>query len=243
MSADPSSSSDPDLERRVAERTADLSELVAHLMHCWDDDRRQLARKLHDTLGSSMTALTMHLALLAQQLPAENTKAQDRATQMKNLLNNVIQANRELQHKMWNDKLEFLGARTAIDECVQQFRLDHPGVRITLSLPEEDSAYTREQNVALLATVQQGLDNVLAHAEASVVDVVLDDNGDEVMLTVKDNGKGPSADPFLSTDCHGLRLLRERARAMGGQLALLPVADGGAALTLQFPRSGMADAV
>ncbi|UUZ49313.1 histidine kinase [Massilia sp. B-10] len=53
---------------RVAERTADLSELLGHVATCWDDERRQLARQLHDTLGSSMTALTMHLALLTQQL-------------------------------------------------------------------------------------------------------------------------------------------------------------------------------
>jgi signal transduction histidine kinase len=59
---------DPDLERLVAERTAALTELVAHLMSCWDDERRMLARKLHDSLGSSMTALTMHLGLLSKGL-------------------------------------------------------------------------------------------------------------------------------------------------------------------------------
>lgn len=58
-----------EVERRVAERTADLSELLGHLTTCWDDERRQLARKLHDSLGSSMTALTMHLALLTQNCP------------------------------------------------------------------------------------------------------------------------------------------------------------------------------
>jgi signal transduction histidine kinase len=237
MSAELPPSADPELERQVAERTADLNELVAHLLACWDDDRRQLARKLHDTLGSSMTALTMHLALLAQQLPAENSKAQDRAAQMKNLLNNVIHANRELQHRIWNDKLEFLGARTAISECVQLYRDEHPQLSIALSVPEEDGSYTREQGVAMLRTVEQGLDNVLAHAQATSTEVVLDDNGDEVMLTVKDNGKGPDNSAFGDTNCHGLRLLRERARSLGGQLELRALPDGGAALTLSFPRA------
>ncbi len=71
MSASAPEQLEADLERRVAERTADLTELLGHLTHCWDEERRQLARKLHDSLGSSMTALTMHLGLLTHQLPKE----------------------------------------------------------------------------------------------------------------------------------------------------------------------------
>ena len=227
----------PELERLVAERTAELTELVAHLLSGWDDDRRLLARQLHDTLGSSMTALTMHLGLLSKGLTDE--KSLDRAAQMKSLLNGIIETNRKVQLTLWNDKLEFLGIKAALAELVAEFSQEH-GVEARASLPDDDDAYSRPQNVALLRCAEEGLQNALQHAQASKVEVILDDDGEQLMLTVRDNGVGlpraplPSASGSLHR--HGLRLLRERARALGGSVLLAPVADGGTALTMTLPR-------
>jgi len=146
---------DAQVERRVAERTAELNELLGHLTSCWDDERRALARKLHDSLGSSMTALTMHLALLSQQMP-DDQALQHRAAQMKALLLGIISTNRELQASIWNDKLEFLGVRAALSELVARFGAEH-GVQARISLPDEDASYRPEQGVALLRTLEEGL--------------------------------------------------------------------------------------
>lgn len=224
-----------EITRRVAERTADLSELLGHVATCWDDERRRLARQLHDSLGSSMTALTMHLALLAQQMPAE-AALQQRTAQMKTLLTNIINTNRDMQLAIWNDKLEFLGLKAALAELVTQFGAEHRLVA-RVSLPDEDSPYGREQGVALLRTVEEGLRNVLAHAGASEVDVILDDNDDAIMLTVRDNGIGPGNYDEMAHACHGLRLLRERARYLGGALTVAPAPEKGTALTMTLPRA------
>lgn len=222
-------------EHSLAERTADLAELLGHLTTSWDDERRLLARKLHDNLGSSMTALTMHLALLAQQMPAEKS-LQDRAAQMKQLLVNIINTNRDMQLALWNDKLEFLGIKAALRELVAEFTAAQ-GITVRISLPDEDPSYTREQGVALLRSVEEGLRNVAAHASATEVDVILDDNDEQVMLTVRDNGIGPAAAADAEpASCHGLRLLRERAAYLGGALHLSAADNGGAVLTLVLPK-------
>lgn len=236
----PASQAEPDLALPdLAGRNADLVELLGHLTTCWDDERRLLARKLHDNLGSSMTALTMHLALLAQQMPAEKA-LQDRAAQMKQLLANIINTNRDMQLALWNDKLEFLGIKAALRELVTEFNAAHP-ITARISLPDEDPVYTREQGVALLRCVEEGLRNVAAHANATEVDVILDDNDEEVMLTVRDNGVGPAAvaDMGLS-NCHGLRLLRERAAWLGGGLRLAASDSRGAVLTVTLPKQAAA---
>ena len=226
---------DPDLERLVAERTAALTELVTHLMNAWDDERRLLARKLHDSLGSSMTALTMHLALLTQRLPAEDKALRDRAAQMKVLLGGVIETNRQMQLALWNDKLEFLGLRTALAELVPEFGAEH-GIKAHASLPEEDGAWSREHAVLLLRCAEEGLRNAAAHAQATRVDVILDDDGEMAMLTVRDDGVGPGDDAMGASDRHGLRLLRERARTLGGNLTLVRTENGGAMLQMTLPR-------
>jgi signal transduction histidine kinase len=224
-----------DLERELAARNAELAELLAHLTGCWDDERRQLARKLHDSLGSSMTALTMHLGLLARQLPPDNQALRDRGAQMKQLLANVIETNRTMQLALWNDKLEFLGVKAALGELVDEFGRTHQ-LAARASLPDDDPQYSPAQSVALLRCAEEGLRNVLLHAHASAVEVILDDDGDQAMLTVRDNGKGPGDAGMGSLECHGLRLLRERARALGGSLTLGPGPEGGAALTMILPK-------
>ena len=224
----------------AAERSADLAELLAHTITSWDDQRRLLARQLHDSLGSSMTALTMHLALLTQQLPAEKALL-ERSAQMKQLLATVINANREMQLSLWNDKLEFLGIKAAISELVAEFGERHQ-LAARASLPEQDASYSRAQSVTLLRCLEEGLRNIAAHAHATEVDVILDDDGDQVMLTVRDNGVGIAA-PVLESGAsarHGLRLLRERAAGLGGRLSVAApapeLAQHGTVLTLVLPR-------
>jgi signal transduction histidine kinase len=225
-----------ELERELSARAAELSELLAHLTACWDDEKRQLARQLHDSLGSSMTALTMHLGLLARQLPQDNKVLQDRAAQMKQLLTTIIETNRKMQLALWNDKLEFLGVKAALNELVTGFGREH-GIAAKASLPDDDPEYSRPQAVALLRCAEEGLRNVVAHAKANAVEVILDDDGDQAMLTVRDDGVGPGAADLGAFSCHGLRLLRERARALGGSLTFAPGQDGGAALTMVLPKS------
>jgi signal transduction histidine kinase len=242
MTAPAPPSSDPPLDRTagalVAARSADLAELLGHTTTCWDDQRRLLARQLHDSLGSSMTALTMHLALLTQQLPADKALL-ERSAQMKQLLSNIINANREMQLSLWNDKLEFLGVKVAISELVGEFR-DRHQIAARVSLPEQDGAYPRLQAVALLRCLEEGLRNIVAHAHATEVDVILDDDGDQVMLTVRDNGVGIGPAPLAPAagERHGLRALRERAAYLGGRLSVAPPPQTphGTVLTMVLPR-------
>lgn len=221
-------------DQHSALRAADLSDLLGHVNTCWDNERRALARQLHDSLGSSLTALTMHLGLLTAKLPKDPALL-DRATQMKNLLHTIIETNRQMQHRLWNDKLEFLGIRVALSELVTQFGEQH-GITARCSLPDEEPMVPRSHAVVLLRTLEEGLRNVTAHAGASEVEVIVDDNEDEIMLTVKDNGVGPGAQPSGTDGKYGLRVVRERALYLDGTLSLTPHPAGGSALTVVLPK-------
>jgi signal transduction histidine kinase len=220
---------------QTAAQASELRELLGYVTDQWDDQRRLLARQLHDTLGSSMTALTMHLALLTQALPKEKALL-ERSAQMKTLLTNIIGINRDMQLGLWNDSLEFLGIRPAISQVVEQFR-ERERLVARLSLPEEDVNYPRRHAAALMAALEQGLSNIVAHARASEVDVILDDDGDQVMLTVRDNGVGAREADLFGQARHGLRALRERARYLGGSLMVGAAPEGapGTRLTLILP--------
>jgi signal transduction histidine kinase len=222
-------------EHDNAKRVADLSELLSHVNASWDDERRQLARQLHDSLGSSLTALTMHLGLLVQQMPPEPA-LQQRTEQIKQLLQTIVENNRDLQAALWNDKLEFLGAGVALTEAAQQFALQHQ-VTVRCSLPDDDLECSPSHGLALLRVLEEGLRNIAAHAQASNVDLIIDDNDELLMLTLKDDGIGLHGSGQTNLALHGLRLVRERVRHLGGTLILAQNTGRGASLTVALPKT------
>lgn len=239
MSAQEKQDHNTALAQLELQRIADLSELLEHAHASWDAQRRGLSRQLHDSVGSSLTALTMHLSLLAQQMPQDKVLL-DRTAHMKQLLLNIIATNRQMQTDLWNDKLEFLGVNVALGEVAAEFGAQHQ-MAVRCSLPEDEPVCPREYGVVLLRTLEEGLRNIVSHAQASEVDVIFDDNDEALMLTVKDNGIGPQGQPAGPDSGgpgprHGLRALRERTRHLGGSLALAANPDGGAALTVILPR-------
>lgn len=214
---------------------AELRELLGYVNNCWDDERRALSRQMHDSLGSSLTALTMHLGLLTSKLPQEPALL-DRAAQMKNLLHTIIETNRGMQHKLWNDKLEFLGLRVALGELVAQFGTDQ-AMAARCSLPDDEPACPRSHRVVLLRAAEEGLRNVAAHAQANSVDVIVDDMEDSIVLMVRDDGVGLNGAAGGDWNGHhGLRMIRERAIFLGGSLSLAPNSSQGTVLTVTLPK-------
>lgn len=234
MSAQPKQEPFAELSQVDALRAADLSELLGHVNTSWDNERRSLSRQLHDSLGSSLTALTMHLSLLTQQMPQERVLL-DRTAQMKQLLLNIIETNRQMQMKLWNDKLEFLGVNVALSELATQFG-EQQQMAVRCSLPEDELACPRGHGVAMLRTLEEALSNIVAHARASEVDIIVDDNDEALMLTVKDNGVGLPDGPATQLSKHGLRAVRERVHYLGGTLVLAANGGGGTVLTVTLPK-------
>jgi signal transduction histidine kinase len=180
-----------------------------------------------------MTALTMHVSLLQQQLGPDEA-LQQRSAQMKQLLATIIDTNRNMQLALWNDKLEFLGLKAALDDVAKLFGASQP-TRIELSLPDEEVNCPRQHALALLRCLEEALRNVAAHASATEVKVILDANDEQITLTVRDNGVGVHTPVIEPHHCHGLRLLRERALHLGGKLTLEGGAQGGAVLSFVLP--------
>jgi signal transduction histidine kinase len=229
---------EPQPTQQDALRSADLSELLGHVHTCWDNERRSLSRQLHDSLGSSLTALTMHLGLLMQKLPSDQA-LQDRAGHMKKLLGQIVETNRQMQIKLWNDKLEFLGVRVALEELVTDFGAQH-NITARSSLPEDELDCPRSHGIVLVHMLEEALRNIASHAQATEVDVIVDDNEDEVMLTVKDNGVGLSgpvpAVPEHAGGKFGLRTVRERAAYLGGTLTVSSGPERGVTLSMILPK-------
>jgi len=223
------------LEKLVETRTQEVRELIGHLQATREDEKRAIARELHDDLGSSLTALNMHLAILFQQLP-DDLAITDRIVQIKALLQTITTTKRRIQSGLRPDKLDIFGIKTALTDQALEFET-YTGVPCAISLPDEDIKYSSQVEISLFRMVQEALNNIAKHAQASRVDIILDDNDEEIYLTIRDNGKGIAMQisPYRST--HGLRGMRERVTYLGGTIAIDSAPGAGTCIRIKLPKS------
>lgn len=234
-SPSPASTEIPDPQTTA--RIAELRALLGRQEAAFEEDKRALARDLHADLGASLTALNMHLAVLFKQMPDE-PKLQERAALIKTLTSSIAQATRRLQAGLRPDKLDSFGLKAAIADQAVEFA-NYAGLTCQASLPDEELAYGPEVDIALYRTVQEALSNVSRHARASHVDIVLDDDEDQIMLSIRDDGQGMPAGEVDTRMRHGLLALRERALYLGGQLRLRSEAGKGTSVVVSLPKSAL----
>ncbi len=222
------------LEAVVASRTAEVRELIGHLESTREEEKRAIARELHDELGSALTALSMHLSLLFQQIAPER-HPDERIVQINSLLASIVTTTRRIQQGLRPDKLDVFGIKIAIAEQVQEFA-DYAGVSCKISIPDEEVLYGAAIDIALFRMVQEALNNIAKHAKASNVAVILDDTDEAIDLTIRDDGVGLPDNCAGMLHTHGLRGMRERAAYLGGSVSFSSTPGGGTTIRVHVPK-------
>lgn len=221
------------LEKTVEQRTALLRELTNHLETVREEEKRAIARELHDNMGASLTALSMHLEGVYQILPTDEKWA-DRKTRMQGLLKSLVSTTRRIQTELRPNTLDLFGLKAAISEQLEELQ-ERTGLACRASLPDEDVEVGHEMEMAIYRMLQEMLNNVTKHAKASKVDVILDIDEDHVALTVRDDGIGISEERRDNLKTYGLRGLRERATYFGGRIDIRSTQGKGALITISLP--------
>ncbi len=189
-----------------------------------EDERRMLARDLHDEIGQNLTFLLLRLRTLAEQVPpelAEDVEAVSAATRA--TLDQVRLMSRQLRPGVLDD----LGLRPALAALVEDLR--GSGIAATLDCPvglDSDP----ERDLVVYRVVQEALTNVVRHAEASSVRVVVTAEPPSLVVTVTDDGNGRS-----SGEGTGTGSMRERAHLVGGSFARTSTLGRGTDVRLEVP--------
>lgn len=224
------------VEALVRSRTAELTELAAYLYRVREEERRALARELHDELGSLLTAAKLDLGFIKSKCVAANPALLDKCTRLAAMLDEAMALKRRIIDHLRPSTLDMLGLSAATRELVDNFAASSQiNVRSEID-PDIDTR--NDDALAVYRILQEALTNVGRHAEAGEVDVKLVRSGDVLHARVIDNGKG-----FLSSSnaagIHGLDEIRERARGLGGKVAVDSHPGSGTTVDVWIPiRSG-----
>jgi len=193
----------------LAESEAKLHALTQHLERVKEEERRVIAREIHDDIGTTLTALKFELARLARELDSRPAAA-PAVNAMQELLAHAVTASDRIQHDLRPPVLD-AGLVAALQWLVQGFR-NRTGVTTTFESNREEIESAPDRAAALYRVAQEALANVAKHAHASRVSVQLFAAADEVSLEIADNGVGFDTHGLESTPGFGVRGLVERAR-------------------------------
>ena len=243
------------LERRLrleqekdARTAAELQRLSAKLVSAQEEERRTIARELHDEIGQVLTVIKMELSH-AQRHIASGGGSADLLDDARSITDRALHAVRDISHFLHPPLLDDLGLSAAVDWYVQSINKRHE-LRVEFTAQNMTARLPSDIEVALYRIMQEGLTNVLRHARAHrcVVELVRNDIGESVCVTIRDDGVGfdpvaprdPEASPGL-----GLVGIRERVSQLGGDLRLDSSAGRGTVLTAEFtiPRQSSASLV
>ena len=216
------------LEAMVEERTAELRKLSAQLLQSQDEERRRIARELHDSLGQYLASLKINLDQLAEAGSAIDLQRGHDAHLLAGCLETVEQCiveTRTLSHLLHPPLLDEVGFASAARWYVEQFmRRSH--IEARLELPPDIRRLPSATELTLFRILQESLTNVHHHSHSSRVDVELAMHPEKVVLTVRDYGRGIPEEMVKKFCEHGtgvgvgLSGMRERAKELGGRLEL-----------------------
>ena len=220
------------LEQQVAARTAELRELDAHRESVREDERKRIARELHDELGQALTALRMQAALLRVRFGADVPGLNEQVREMTEQVDRTIVVVRNVATSLRPAVLD-LGIGSALEWLVDEFRR-HSGAACRLTLALEEGQLSEQQAVAVFRIVQESLTNIARHAGAGAAAVTLRCAGDACEVQVEDDGCG--FDPGLAPpQSFGLIGIRERVLSLDGRITVSSRPGGGTRIAAVLP--------
>lgn len=223
-----------ELESLVEQRTAALRRLSSRLLHVQDEERRRIARELHDSLGQYLTATKINLDLLAQ-----SDHLSERLREAQQLLERAISDTRTLSHLLHPPLLDEAGLASAATWYVEGFG-QRSGIKASLEMPSSLQRLPAPVETALFRILQEALTNVHRHAHSAAVDVRLCVDHSSVRLSIRDYGKGIPEnvlERFRKDGTNvgvGLAGVRERIKELGGTLQI-DSSNSGTLLTVSIP--------
>ena len=224
-------------EGELANALAENRRLSQQYLLVQEEERRSLARELHDELGQCLNAIKLDATAIRNHPSALPLEIVDGAQAIIDVSSRVYDVTRGLMERLRPVALDELGIADALRHLVSEWQRRNPGVRCTLELRGRLDGLGEQINMSLYRVVQECLTNVIRHAHASAVEVSVDGPAPPhggLSVRVRDDGVGMSAGAGKRAGL-GLVGLRERVEALGGSLEVAERAPHGVEIRAQIP--------
>ena len=221
-------------EEKLRRSLEQLRALSVYLQYVREDERIRISRQVHDELGQSLTGLKMDLYWLTSRLPKKFRTVHDKTKSMSAHIDATIQTVRRIATELRPGILDDLGLVAAIEWQAQEFQ-KRTGIECVVGSDLKDTILDQDLNTAFFRIFQETLTNIIRHAQATRVEVHLQQDESTLVLEVKDNGRGISEAELNDTRSIGVLGMRERAALLQGELQITGVPGQGTTVAVRIP--------
>ncbi len=208
------------LEKQLAQTLAENRRLSLSHVRVQEDERKQLARELHDELGQHLNAIKIDAVAIRDWSSADTSHGDIHraALSIVSGANHVQDTIRDMLRRLRPAGLDELGLAAAVENLVQQWQTHNAATRAALEVDATVDGLNENENMTCYRLVQEALSNVSRHARAHSVSIRLQRLQDKLIVSVADDGAGAPAG--LNAAGLGLVGMRERVEALGGEIAI-----------------------
>jgi signal transduction histidine kinase len=226
-------------EQELRESRRQLRALAAHLQSVREEERKLIAREIHDALGQSLTGFKMDLAWIRHRLQPEGGEVirqplLDKIAELGASIDAAADSVRKLCTELRPRILDDLGLLAAVEWQAREFQ-KRTGITCTLNLEVDALNMDTERCTALFRIFQEILTNTARHAQASRVEALLCRTNDSVFLEVRDNGRGIEPGDLEGDKALGILGMRERVLMFGGEVTIEGSKGEGTTVTVAIP--------
>lgn len=227
------------VEAALLESEEVLHQLSNNLLTVQENERQRISAELHDELGQSLAALKLQLRGVAAGLAEEPVAViQQECEELRSAINDIIENVRRLSRDLSPVLLDDLGIDAALEYLVNSF-CHLSGIEAEVDLIEINHLFGQNSQRMIYRIVQESLNNMVKHAQASHFELKIEKKSGRVFLIVKDNGKGFNAEEILGQVCAergmGLTAMAERARILRGTLDVESAPGQGTTIMVTVP--------
>ena len=222
-------------EQELIRSRRQLQELSIFLQTVREEERKRIARELHDELGQTMTALRFDLNWINGRLSGQDNLVSDKISAMNAMVNQTVDSIRRIAEDLRPGMLDDLGIAAAIEHYVAKFA-ERTGIACELLMSQPDFDLDDRVATALFRIVQESLTNVVRHSGATQLSIHLHEPGERILLIVQDNGHGFQFGRDVNKKTYGLMGMRERVNMLDGTLDIFTEPGSGVRIEASIPK-------
>lgn len=228
-------------EQALRQSQSELRQLAGHLEHAKENERKRIAQEIHDELGGMLTGIKAYVSVYMERATRTGAQPDPLLVDAIALADNGFKTVRKVITELRPSVLDQLGVWAALEWYADQIA-KRSGLECTCVIDESAARMELRPDLStmLFRIVQEALTNIVRHAEASMFAIHATEQNGDIVVEVRDNGKGIDVDGQAKQDSWGLVGMQERARYFGGKLTIDSKAGGGSSVTVFLP-AGDAD--
>ena len=225
-----------------AERQLEENRQLTHLIQRHiEDERRSLARELHDELGQYVTAIKTFAVGISNKTQEKMPDIASNAQTIVAAANHIYDGMHNIIRQLRPGSLDNLGLSETLRDLVSSYRQHHPELKIKLLTKGDVNSLGEVVNINIYRVVQEAVNNALKHSNASAIEIKLEVNkSGELQLMIKDNGHGMDFCKVDHSQHFGLLGMRERAQALQGTFSIDSELEKGTTIHINIPKGQQA---